>query len=1035
MQAASPRIEAFRKAFGEVAECPSPQVCIPSFTGSSAAFAAVALALRAETPFVLVVTPGLPEADSLLDDLRVLENESPVRAVEFPPALADDRPCMAARIKAAAVLAAWRSRPYPLVMVAPSAALATPVPPAAAVAAALVRLTLGGEAPTFAELQQRLLAAGYERVDEVVEAGAFSVRGGVIDAWSPDATRPVRAEYFGDELESLREFDPALQTSVARIGSAEFQPVRIEGEDSGGTLLFEVLPSNGAVVFVEHNEYSTLLPREFPLRVVYSGDPAPRGVPTAAFQASPLPGFRGLGTEVARNPELLEAARNRLRAHLASARRRGSLVIEEDELSGGFEIEGLVICSKSDRVFAHRRKVVHGGFRGVGAGERLSSDSDLEPGELVVHVDHGIGRFEGSTEIEVAGQRIEVLTIEYAEGAKLHVPVSHVHLLSRYMGVKGAEVKLHRLDGKRWNREKEAARRSVEDLAAALLETQARRSVVPGFAYEVESSDIAAFEMAFPYEVTPDQARAIADVKTDMSSTRPMDRLVCGDAGYGKTEVAMRAAFIAALNGKQTALLAPTTVLAEQHYETFLSRFDGTPVRIEVMSRFQNKDAMRDIRSRLLSGATDIVIGTHAILSQKVVFHDLGLIVIDEEQRFGVRHKEHLKRLRSTADVLTMSATPIPRTLYMSMTGARDLSLLRTPPRERVAVETTIVRNTDSTVRDMIRRELARSGQVFFLHNRVLTIERTAARLRELVPEAIIETAHGQMPASELAARMQRFSSGEANVLLCTTIVESGLDIPRANTILVDRADCFGIAELYQLRGRVGRSSRQGYACFLLPEEGSIDSEARERLDALRKHAGLGAGFNIAMRDLEIRGAGNLLGREQSGHIAAVGFRLYCRLLQRTVARLKGEDVPEVTEVTFNFDFLDYSPGSHDVDDDCACLPYDYVEDEAQRADFHRRLAEAVTLPKVKKLKAELSDRYGRLPRPAVRLVKLAELRALCASIAITRIDVKGDRAVFYRSGSHEIAFVRHLESTVADRRLAQLSAEIQQLVDKVKAG
>ncbi|MBR0066448.1 MAG: transcription-repair coupling factor, partial [Kiritimatiellae bacterium] len=422
-------------------------------------------------------------------------------------------------------------------------------------------------------------------------------------------------------------------------------------------------------------------------------------------------------------------------------------------------------------------------------------------------------------------------------------------------------------------------------------------------------------------------------------------------------------------------------------------------------------------------GATDIVIGTHALLSDKVQFHDLGLIVIDEEQRFGVRHKEHLKRLRATADVLTMSATPIPRTLYLSMTGARDLSLLRTPPRERVAVETRVVRDTDETVRTAITRELARGGQVYFLYNRVLTIGKAAERLRALVPDAKIEIAHGQMQTAELSERMQNFAKGRSDVLLCTTIVESGLDIPRANTILVDRADRFGLAELYQLRGRVGRSARQGYAYFLLPVEGLVDAEARERLDALKKHSGLGAGFGIAMRDLEIRGAGNLLGREQSGHIAAVGFQLYCQLLQRTVARLKGENVPDVVDVSLNFDFLDFSPGASDADATGACLPYDYVEDEAQRMDFHKRLAATATLKDVKRLRVELADRYGKLPKAAERLVKLAEFRVLCAKSGIRRIDVRKGRAVFYRVNEREPMFAEALTCSTPEKRLAALAA------------
>ena len=1019
MRQESKRLARFAEAFNAVTEHPSPCFALSSFTGASAAFAAVTLATGkagdGRVPLVLAVTPGLPEADLLAENLRVLEKECVIRILEFPPALEDDRTATAARLKTVAALDAYMLRPYPLVIVSPFAALRDPVPAAASVAAATIDLSLGGGNPPFAELLDKLLAAGYERMPEVTAPGEISVRGGVMDVWPPDAARPVRAEFFGDDLESLRTFDPGLQTSTGTVDHVGIPPVRL-GE--GSARLLDILPSASTIMWLEHNSYDVPSPLEF--RQIFTGDPAPRGVPTAKFQAVPLPGFAELGAEAARQPELLDATRARLAAYLVAARKKGALVVEDDSLEGGFEVPGLVVATKGDRVFGHRRA-----YRATPAsshgGERLSETLDIEPGEYVVHIDYGIGRFLGSTEVEVAGQRSEVFTIEYADGAKLHVPVTHAHLLSRYVGVKGEQVKLHRLDGKRWARDKQDAQKAVQDLAASLLETQARRAVVPGFAYDVDTSELAAFEDAFPYEATPDQAAAIADVKKDMAASKPMDRLICGDAGYGKTEVAMRAAFIAAMNGKQTALLAPTTVLAEQHFETFLARFDGTPVRIETMSRFQSAEAKKGTRARLLSGATDIVIGTHAILSGKIQFHDLGLVIIDEEQRFGVKHKEFLKRLRATADVLTMSATPIPRTLYLSMTGTRDLSLLRTPPRERVATETHIARDSDATVRAAIRRELARGGQTFFLHNRVITIDKMAARLHALVPEARIEVAHGQMPSSMLAAKMQRFAKGAADILLCTTIVESGLDIPRANTILVDRADTFGLAELYQLRGRVGRSSRQGYAWFLLPEEGSVDAEARERLDALKKHAGLGAGFNIALRDLEIRGAGNLLGSEQSGHIAAVGFQLYCQLLQRTIARLKGEDVPDLVDVTLNLDFLDFSPGSADAETDGACLPYDYVEDEAQRMDFHKRLAETATLPDVKRLKGELADRYGRLPKAAARLVKLAEFRVLCAQARVSRLDVRDGRAVFYRVGSRDPAFVGRVMGNTPEKKLSSL--------------
>ena len=521
---------------------------------------------------------------------------------------------------------------------------------------------------------------------------------------------------------------------------------------------------------------------------------------------------------------------------------------------------------------------------------RLENFEDVEPGEYVVHVDYGIGRYIGSSEILVGGERTEVYTIEYADGAKLHIPVSKSHLLSRYIGVKGAKVELHKLGGKRWDREKEDAKKAVADLAVSLLKTQAKRKSSPGYSCEVANHDIEEFEKAFPYVETEDQIAAIKAVKDDLAAPRPMDRLICGDAGYGKTEVAMRAAFIAAMNGRQSALLAPTTVLAEQHFETFSARFAGTPIRIEVVSRFQSTKSRDETFERLRTGVCDIVIGTHAILSPKLVFKNLGLVIIDEEQRFGVRHKEHLKRLRTTADVLALSATPIPRTLYLSLTGLRDLSLLRTPPRERVAVMTKIAPDSDDLISGAIRSEMARKGQVFFLHNRVNTISRIKKRLENLVPEARIVVAHGQMDSASLARKMRSFERGEYDILLSTTIIGSGIDIPRANTIIIHDAQTFGLADLYQLRGRVGRSSNQGFAYFLLPPSGIVDSEARERFDALKRYGSLGAGFNLAMRDLEIRGSGNLLGSQQSGHIAAIGFTLYCQLLRRAISNLKKSD-------------------------------------------------------------------------------------------------------------------------------------------------
>ena len=1027
-----------RKKSGEASS-----FCIPSLTGSSDAFLALMLAIKAKEQgegeqrknstvrldpstsphLVLATTPGLPDADRLADDLKILTSTvhlhlspSP-RILEFPPLLDGERSALGLRLKTIAALKAWSLNPYPCVIVAPFPALATPIPIGMEPIGLSTAIDDNRRQSTagLSELTKRLSEFGYDRRPQVEKEGDFSVRGGILDVWSPGEEFPVRAEFFGDDLESLRTFSPATQTSIERIDSAEILPIAeskstaVDGNRQQSTL-FNLLPPRSTILALEHNSYnlSALSTKHQALSTIYTGDPAPPGVPTYDFQTSPLPGFSELGADEAHHPELFDAARKRLDQHLASSEKRGARILKLDDLSGGFDIPGLIVVTKSDRVFA-KHKTHYRTNAAIGQGPRLSDFDDLEPGEYVVHVDYGVGRYIGSSEIVVDGRRSEVFTIEYADGGKLHVPAAHAHLLSRYVGVKGEAVRMHRLDGKRWEKDKKDAQKAVTDLAAALLETQAKRETVPGFAYDVNCDGVDAFDAAFPYEETPDQVSAIAAVRKDLAARKPMDRLICGDAGYGKTEVAMRAAFIAAMNGKQVAVLAPTTVLAEQHFETFTSRFDGTPIRIESCSRFQSAGTHAGTFQRLATGACDIVIGTHAILSSKVCFRDLGLIIIDEEQRFGVRHKEFLKRLRATADVLTLSATPIPRTLYLSMTGARDLSLLRSPPRERVAVDTRIVRDSDETIRAAIESELRRGGQVYFLHNRVGDIGKVEKRLKSISPDARIVSAHGQMDSRTLAKKMRDFERGEYDVLLSTTIIESGIDIPRANTILIDQADTFGMADLYQLRGRVGRSARQGYAYFLLPPSGIIDAEARERLVALKRHGGLGAGFNLAVRDLELRGAGNLLGSQQSGHIAAVGFGLYCQLLKRTIALMKGEKVKDVVDVKLNLDFANPR------------LPYEYIEEDIQRLSLMKRFAEAQDVRIVKALAAEMKDRFGPLPDEAKEYVRIAELRVLCAAVSIDHIDVKGTRAVFYRTGSRDVFKVIDLKGKTPDRKLTEL--------------
>ena len=648
--------------------------------------------------------------------------------------------------------------------------------------------------------------------------------------------------------------------------------------------------------------------------------------------------------------------------------------------------------------------------------------TELEEGDLVVHIQYGIGRFLGlknlpttagpsNSELRIPNTEIECLVIEYApahpgdEPPKLYVPVSEAHLVGKYVGAGKAQPPLNTLGGTRWKKAKEQAERAVRDVAAELLQIQAARETQPGHAFKPDAPWQREFESAFIFEETPDQWRAIQETKFDMEKPKPMDRLICGDVGFGKTEVAIRAAFKAVMNGKQVAVLVPTTVLAQQHFNTFRERMADYPVRIELLSRFRTRRQQQHVVTDLANGGVDIVIGTHRLIQNDIVFKDLGLVVIDEEQRFGVLHKEKFKRLRTLVDVLTLSATPIPRTLYLALTGARDMSTIQTPPHDRLPVETIVTQFDERVIRDTIQRELNRGGQVFFLHNRVMTIQTMADRLKRLLPHARIVVGHGQMNADELEEVMTKFVNGEADVLLSTTIIESGLDIPNANTIIIDRADRFGLSDLYQLRGRVGRYKHQAYAYLLLPRHVSLLTDVRKRISAIRQYSTLGSGFKIAMRDLEIRGAGNLLGAEQSGHITAVGFELYCQLLKQSVSSLKGEKIKPRVDVSVKLDFLGQSVvGSQSsVATDygllTADLPHTYVTEPQHRIEIYRKLAQASEKTALESLQNELRDRFGPLPPAVDLLLRVAELKILASEKSVTAIEVKDDKLMLTRHG------------------------------------
>jgi transcription-repair coupling factor (superfamily II helicase) len=637
----------------------------------------------------------------------------------------------------------------------------------------------------------------------------------------------------------------------------------------------------------------------------------------------------------------------------------------------------------------------------------FSDFSELKPGDFVVHVDHGIGQFEGLRQLETDGARGEFMLLRYADDARLYVPLARLDLVQSYRSLAGARPQLDKLGGTAWVARKARVRRSLTDMAEQLLRLYAERKTVRGLAFSGDTPWQKEFEDAFEFEETPDQAASIVDVKRDMERPLPMDRLLCGDVGYGKTEVAMRAAFKAVVDSKQVAVLAPTTVLVFQHYETFRRRFAAFPVRVEMLSRFRSRREQQEILAAVEAGQVDIVIGTHRLLSRDVRFHDLGLLVVDEEQRFGVAHKERLKELRKNVDVLTLSATPIPRTLHMSLAGLRDMSMIETPPKDRLAIQTIVAPFQEQLIQRAIEEELGRQGQVFVVHNRVESIYSLASLVQKLVPKARLVVGHGQMGEKELESVMLKFVRNDADVLVTTTIVENGLDIPRANTIVINRADRFGLSELYQLRGRVGRSNQRAYAYLLVPPERSLTPLARRRLAALKEFSELGAGFRIAALDLELRGAGNLLGRQQHGHINAIGFDLYCQILERAVAELKGEAEVHELRATLNLG-LDIR------------IPPEYIPSENLRLRTYKRIAGIASEGEREEVRRELEDRFGPPPAAVTHLLDYAVLKALCEKLLVASVERHG-RQVAIRFHSQTPLRPEQLVHVIRARRGLQL--------------
>jgi transcription-repair coupling factor (superfamily II helicase) len=1032
---------------------------------------------------MLVVTSSQDEAEKLFGDLSWIVEEglhifpewhSHIYADTSPPkgVIADHMSALAALMRGE------RS-----IVICPINALMHRIIPKSALSRSFIELRSGMEISPV-NLTARLERCGYERVAMVEVKGQFALRGGILDIYPLIAESPVRVEFFGDEIDSIRAFDPTTQRSTAQLKEITILPTRefvlddeaierwearfeelyrdekdpmlreklveldmriSEMEDLDGLdpyltfihpdaeTVLDYLPQNGLILLDEpiwiEREAERLMERmetvyrkrrelghlavppdeaftSFPelkgrisrytsISLSLTGRPDEGGI---AFDTrslgvhgnvriflEELRGWQERGYSVQIFCESEGQMKRMEEVVEAYNLDRSSLSLRVGTLSDGFISDELRMILFSDVEIFNRKIRKPYRRRRFKEGAPILSYADLKEGDYVVHVSHGIGVYEGLKRIEVEGAAQDFLAIRYAGGDILYVPTYQINLVQKYIG--GSEdvrVRMDRLGGTSWSRVKQRVKESVQKLARELLELYASRQTLPGYAFSQDAPWQREFEALFPYEETLDQLRAIEDVKRDMEQPRPMDRLICGDVGYGKTEVAMRAAFKAVMDNKQVAVLVPTTVLAQQHFMTFSERFADFPIRVEMLSRFQTPKRKRLILEGLRRGTVDIVIGTHMLLQDDVKFKDLGLVIIDEEHRFGVKQKERLKQMRKEVDVLTMTATPIPRTLYMAISGIRDMSVIETPPENRQPIETYVMEYDPQIVRDAILREMARGGQVFYVHNRVQTIASTALRLQEMVPEARIAVGHGQMSERMLEKVMLDFIAHKYDVLVCTTIIESGIDMPNVNTIIIDRADMLGLAQLYQLRGRVGRSDEKAYGYLFYPRARAITEGAQKRLKVIEEFTDLGSGFKIALRDMEIRGVGNILGPEQHGHVNAVGYELYCKLLEEAVKELRGEEVEEEIETRINLPLKAY-------------IPDGYVPDSFQKVSLYKRIALIRDEEDVEDLREEMEDRFGPIPKPVSALLEVADLKRMAAQLGVASISSDGEhiRIVF----------------------------------------
>ncbi len=1057
--------------------------------GSSAALAVAALAEQAAGT-VLAVVPHAGDLVTWAEDLTSFRGTRPAvfEAWEtWPPPTHKGQldPTTSSRLR---LLQECAVAP-PRLIVTTMAAIVQPVPPRDDLATRGRKLT-AGEVIDPSELAGWLVGNGYRRVDAVEYPGEFSRRGGICDVFPPDATDPVRLEFFGDELESIRTFSAGTQRSLGTKPAVTLLDTALgtgTGPKAPGRaahgFLADYLPPQSWVALVEPGDLKEQGNRFFERVADPAGLFTVNGafanlmkLPSVAVSALPRPSVEASCHLRVESVERFSGNVGRVKDELdAVAAADGSRVLIACQTEG--ECHRLTEVLKAGKLAEGQRlKLVTGhvraGFRLVEAGvvvlgsheifhkdllppgvkaaptpggsrklESRAIDSflDLNDGDYVVHVAHGIAKFRGMRMLEkgvrdqetgaskseaddddselspdsclLTPAQEENLILEFRDGVFLYVPATRIDLVQKYVGGSQSEPELSKLGGTSWGRKKDKVSEAVRDMAADMIQIQAMRASIPGTPLPPDTDWQGEFEAAFPYQETPDQISAIGEVKGDLERPRPMDRLICGDVGYGKTEVAIRAAFKAVDNGKQVAILVPTTILAEQHFRTFTQRFAEYPFAVEVVSRYKSPAEQRAALKKVAAGEIDVIVGTHRLLSQDVKFKDLGLVVIDEEQRFGVEHKEKLKRLRATVHVLTMTATPIPRTLHGALLGIREISNLETPPPERQPVETRIVRWDDQLLKHAILREMNRDGQVYFVHNRVHDIKEVAAKVQHIVPDARIVIGHGQMDPETLEAAMVAFVRREADILVATTIIESGLDIPNANTIIIDDADNYGLADLHQLRGRVGRQKARAYAYLIVNPLKMISPTAARRLKAIEEFTELGAGFKIAMRDLEIRGAGNILGGEQSGHIAAIGYELYCSLLENAVRTLKHQPPRAAVEVNVDFPWPAY-------------LPRDYVPGQKLRIEVYRRLARLRDPKKLADFRQELRDRYGPPPEPVEWLLRTTEVRLLCVRWQVAGVHRDGPDLIFtYRNAPRAAQFAANSRGRVkvVDDRSAYL--------------